>query len=62
MSAKFGALFVTSGCSVSRYDIDIIMSVLPSMWPVQITCYGNGEDATQPEGSGGELQQYMTEC
>ena len=37
-------------------------SVLSGLWPVQITCYGDGEDAAQPEESGGELQQYTTKC
>ena len=55
--------------SVSRYSVTdgIVMqwlllmivtsvrSVLSRNGPVQITCYGNGEDAAKPEGSGGKL-------
>ena len=36
-------------------DCDVIRSVLSRNGSVQITCYGNGEDAGKPEGSGGKL-------
>ena len=36
-------------------DCYIRRIVLSLSGPVQDTCYGNGEDAAKPEGSGGEI-------
>ena len=35
-------------------DCDVVRSVLSRIGPVQITCYGNGEDAAQLEATGGK--------
>ena len=50
-----GIVMLAVQCKDCCYDCNVIRSILSHNGPVQITCYGNGEDAAQPEGSGGKV-------